>query len=98
MQRVIMVRSCGAVLSLLLLRWCIGCGGGGVVVQGEVTLDGRPVVSGSFTVVPADGAGPSTGGPISAGRYELPETAQVQPGKKIVRITAVMKTGKKIEA
>jgi len=97
MQCTIMARPCGAALALLLTV-CLGCGGGGVVVEGEITLGGKPVDSGSITFVPADGAGPSTGGSISAGRYELPETAQVQPGKKVVRITAIMKTGKKIEA
>ena len=46
---------------------------------------------------PADGNGPATGGKIIAGKYELaPRCRAPLPGKKIVRISAARKTGRKI--
>jgi hypothetical protein len=63
-----------------------GCGksSGGVVVSGKVTYSGRPVQAGYVTFVPADGKGPSVGGPIQNGEYKI---AAVPPGEKIVTIT-----------
>lgn len=81
-----------------LLLVCAGCGGGRVAVEGSVTFDGKPVESGTISFEPADGQGATAGGPIEGGRYALSGDSAVAPGKKIVRIRAVRKTGRKIES
>src|SRR5262245_46516050 len=48
-----------------------GCSPGNAVVSGEVQLDGVPVENGSITFEPADKKGPTMGGPIVNGRYEV---------------------------
>jgi len=85
-------------LLLPLLGTCVGCGDGRVKVQGSVTFDGQPVEEGTIAFEPADGKGTSAGGTIKDGKYTLSGESAVQPGKKIVRINAVRKTGQKVEA
>jgi hypothetical protein len=93
--------SCNArlpVLCLLALPAVVGCGDGRVVVRGTVVVDGQPIEEGSISLEPADGDGPTTGGIIKDGKYELSGPAAVTPGDKIVRIVGLRKTGKMIEA
>ena len=73
-----------------------GCGGGAVTVRGAVLYDGKPVEEGSISFESEDGSGPSLGGKIEAGRYDV--AAPGGAGKKIVRIRGVLKTGRRIEA
>ncbi|MGB9688853.1 hypothetical protein [Thermogutta sp.] len=62
-----------------------GCGkSSGVTVSGTVTFDGRPVEEGYLTLSPADGKGPSAGGPIKEGKFSI---SGVLPGEKIVSVT-----------
>jgi len=75
-----------------------GCSDGKVVVRGAVNVDGQPIEEGSISLEPADGQGPTTGGLIKGGKYELTGNAAVTPGDKIVRIVGLRKTGKMIEA
>ena len=75
-----------------------GCGGSKVVVRGTVTVDGRPVEEGAISFEPADGQGTTTGGTITDGKYELTGNAAVTPGKQVVRIVGLRKTGKMVEA
>src|SRR3954447_19518308 len=75
-----------------------GCGDGKVVVRGVVNVDGQPIEEGSISLEPADGQGPTTGGMIKEGKYELTGNAAAIPGDKIVRIVGLRKTGKMIEA
>jgi hypothetical protein len=63
-----------------------------------VTVDGQPIDEGSISLEPADAQGPTTGGMIKAGKYELTGNAAVVPGKKIVRIVGLRQTGKMIPA
>lgn len=81
----------------LLPLW-VGCGKGGGIVSGEVTIDGKPVDSGSIVFIPEDGQGPSRGGKIADGKFLLQGGEPIPPGKKTVKITASMKTGKQVEA
>lgn len=76
-----------------------GCGPGRleVPIHGEVTFSGVPVEQGTISIEPADGKGKATGGEIKGGRYRLAAAAGPLPGTKIVRITAMRKTGRKIE-
>jgi hypothetical protein len=73
-----------------------GCGDGRVRVHGSVIYDGKPVEEGTIAFEPADGQGPSTGGPIADGKYDLKGNARATTGEKIVRIIASCKTGRKI--
>lgn len=81
-----------------LLGMCLGCGGNLTTVEGNVTFDGQPVEQGSIVFEPADGVGPAVGGTIEHGKYQLGSEGGMVSGKKIVRISAVGSTGKKIEA
>lgn len=69
-----------------------------MAVEGTVSYDGKPVEEGTISFAPADGQGPTAGGPIQNGKYHLAGESGVAPGKKIVRITAVRKTGRQVEA
>lgn len=62
-----------------------GCGGGTGTVTGEVTYEGTRVKSGHITFAPADGKGPTAGGPITDGRYSV---ENVTPGPKVVTVVA----------
>jgi len=93
------VRFSGAAALGLALACLVvaGCGKGGTLsVKGNVSVAGQPLEEGTISFEPADGIGPSLGGRIEAGHYEV--TGRAAPGKKIVRIRGVQKTGRKIEA
>lgn len=77
---------------------CTGCGSGLIAVEGNVSFDGQPVEQGSIVFEPADGKGPTAGGKIEGGGYKLSGDEGVVPGEKVVRITAVRKTGRQVEA
>lgn len=83
---------------LAVLATCPACSSGRIPIQGEVTFNGKAVEDGTISLEPADGQGSTTGGKITAGKYELTGAAAPLPGKKIVRIFAVRKTGRKIAA
>jgi hypothetical protein len=83
-------------LVILSLAGLAGCGSNRIPIGGAVTFDGKPVAEGSISFEPVDGQGPSTGGKIADGRYELMGEAAPIPGKKTVRIVAVRKTGRKV--
>jgi hypothetical protein len=72
----------------LLTLYLPACGSNLSNVTGEVTYDGEPVGRGRIKFLPADGKGREAGGTINAGKYEL---SDVQPGPKLVVITAVKK-------
>ena len=90
------IRYVMAVLAVGLTA-CVGCGSRLATVKGQVTLDGRPVDKGAIVMEPADGLGPSAGGPIENGEYRFAGKTGVAPGAKRVRITAFRKSGRKIE-
>ncbi|HOP78835.1 MAG TPA: hypothetical protein PLD05_15215 [Thermogutta sp.] len=55
----------------------------GVTVSGKVVYSGQPVTTGYVTFAPADGKGPSVGGPIVDGNYKV---VGVPPGEKVVSV------------
>lgn len=61
-----------------------GCGEA-TRVGGTVTYEGKPVENGRIVFLPADGQGPSAGGEIVGGQYEV---RNLTPGRKTVQITA----------
>ncbi len=91
-------RYCARGLVVVWLGTCVGCGSGLVNVKGTVTLDDQPVDNGVIVFEPVDRAGPTDGGKLEQGKYRLTGEASVMPGKKIVRITAMRKTGRKHDA
>jgi len=82
-------------VGLLLIS---GCGSGRSTVSGEVTFDGQPLDSGSIVFLPADGIGPSRGATIENGKFAFAAAEAPSPGKKIVKITGSMKTGRQVQA
>jgi hypothetical protein len=65
-----------------LVAGCSGPASGDVA--GTVTYDGIPVEKGAIQFVPADGKGPTAGGPIENGKFDV---KKVPPGVAKVRIT-----------
>jgi hypothetical protein len=73
-------------LPVLLALALAGCGSAGeAVVEGSVTLDGRPIDGGYVTLFPADGKGTAASGSIVQGRYRV---TGVAPGPKVVEVAA----------
>lgn len=78
---------------LLGLLLAVGCGGSGpgMRVWGTVTYQGQPIQEGQIVFTPIEGTpGPSTGGEIKDGQYEIPK--QIGPyakGVYRVEITAM---------
>ena len=68
-----------------------------IPIHGEITFSGAPVEQGTISIEPVDGTGKATGGEIIGGRYNLSGAAAPLPGRKIVRITGIRKTGRKIK-
>ena len=61
-----------------------GCGGPPqAIARGRVTLDGQPLAHGTIAFIPADGKGPTAGGLVTAGSYEV---RGMTPGLKLVRV------------
>ena len=93
------LRTQGSVWGLaLVLAAASGCGSKPMTFEGQVTWDGRAVDSGTISLAPADGIGPTIGGEVKDGKFRFTGPAGVKTGKKNVTITAVRKTGKQIEA
>ncbi|MCE9561094.1 MAG: hypothetical protein K8U57_03470 [Planctomycetes bacterium] len=84
----------------LLLATLAGCSSGPTPMRvwGNVTFDGKPLPEGTIAFVPiAPHTGPSTGGAITNGRYDVP--ANVGPlsgGQYRVEITATRPSGKQV--
>lgn len=85
-----------AIVVLAALLLFTGCSQKRIPIYGLVSFDDKPVGEGSISLEPADGQGPTTGGKIVDGKYELTGDAAPLPGKMKVRITGMRKTGKKI--
>lgn len=70
-----------------------GCNSQFASVEGSVAYDGKPVENGTISFDPADGLSSSAGCMIEGGKYRID---RIIPGKKIVRISAQRKTGRKV--
>ena len=85
---------------VVLLVVAAGCGRntGKVSIGGDVSYDGQPVASGTIIFTPVEGTqGPSTGGGIEGGRYQVPaQKGPLAGGRYKVEITALRKTGKSL--
>ena len=88
----------GCVLSGLLLVLVSGCAPSGpqrVAISGSVTFDGKPVPKGMIAFI-STGGGPSTGGKIIDGRYDVPRDKGPLVGNNKVQIQGWFPTGRKI--
>ncbi len=85
-------------LSLAWLTLLAGCGVQQRHVEGSVLLDGQPVADGGISFEPADGLGCDFGAKIVNGIYRASAPPQIEPGRLIVRIRAMRKTGRRIPA
>ena len=87
-------------LFLAIVLCCVasGCGSQAIVVEGNVTLDGQGVDTGSISFEPSDRNGPEFGGAIANGAYKIVSPPGTAPGTRTVRIRASRKTGRKLPA
>jgi hypothetical protein len=85
-------------LIALALLTIVGCGKGAGnrgAIDGQVTLDGKPILKGSIRFVPTAGTkGTVAGGPIENGRYRLSVAGGPAVGSNHVEIHAARKTGR----
>ena len=81
MPRIYLALRCSFVMLVAIIS--LGCDRSAVCrIHGSVTYKGRPIPSGEIRLLPADGKGPTAGGKITDGRYEI----RVLPGEKAVEI------------
>jgi hypothetical protein len=86
-------------LLMPLLVVVLGCSSedGRAPVRGEVKVDGSPLEEGSINFFPAgDAQGPSAGGVIAEGKYDIPQAMGPVIGKNRVEIRGVKKTGRQV--
>jgi hypothetical protein len=77
-------------LCAVALLTLVGCSGDGKHhLQGQVKLDGKPLVDGTIEFFPAAGDGPTASAIIKEGAYAL----TIPPGSKIVKIEGFEKIG-----
>jgi hypothetical protein len=67
-----------------------------ISLNGDVSLDGNPIQTGTILFDSVDGQGPTVGGQIEDGKYQVVGDAAYLVGKKTVRISALHKTGRQI--
>jgi hypothetical protein len=89
-----------AIVCVLLLA-CGACNSSSslerAAVKGTVLLDGQPLQEGRILFEPTAGnTGPSAGGSILNGAYEISADKGVVLGKNLVRINATKPSGKKV--
>lgn len=76
-----------------------GCGGGiqRAAVEGQVSLDGKPIQKGSIFFRPSgETKGMTAGGEIADGRYSLPAEKGPAVGGNLVEIYTDLRTGRKV--
>jgi len=89
---------CGALGVVVLV---VGCGAEEgperAAVSGTVNIDGEPLAEGAISFLPAEGTeGPTAGGTIEGGKFDIPKSNGVVVGKNRVEITANRKTGRQV--
>jgi hypothetical protein len=88
---------CGALFATLTCGGCSRSGPPRAAVAGKVLVDGQPLVEGSISFFPTEGtAGPSAGGVIHDGQYQIPRAQGVVVGRNRVEIRGFRQTGKTV--
>ena len=63
-------------------------------VSGEIRIAGQPLANGSIAFHPTEGnSGPTAGARVTDGKYHIDRAKGVVPGKNLVKIRAIEKTG-----
>lgn len=84
-------------MALLSITGCGPTGPERASVSGVVTLNGQAIEQGSITFLPASGnAGPSAGGVISGGKYDIRKVDGPVLGSARIELRAWKKTGRQI--
>ena len=90
-------------LALIAVLACaVGCSGktdgwNRSAVQGGITLDGKPLQTGTITFFPIGGTkGPAAGGEIVAGEYSIPVEQGPVVGTNRIEVRSVQKTGRMV--
>lgn len=85
-------------LALLAFLTFIGCSDSGrTAVEGSVLIDGQPLSMGSITFIPdAGNGGPSAGGAIVDGKFQIPAKYGPLQGKYRIKVFADRETGRKV--
>jgi hypothetical protein len=81
----------------LLLAGC-GSNDGRKTVSGTVSLDGKPLASGSVVFQCVEGKGNNAGGPVKDGQFSIPASHGVFPAKYAVAVQAFRPTGRKVHS
>jgi hypothetical protein len=94
-----MLRRLAIVLSAICLCAALGCSGDNrSEVSGTVKVNGRPIAEGAITFIPVEGnKGAGAGATITDGKYHIPRSAGVSPGKNRVELRAFKNTGRKVQ-
>jgi hypothetical protein len=89
---------CGALWIIALVAGCgTDEGPERAAVSGTVKVDGEPLAQGAITFQPTEGTeGPSAGGAVTDGKFDIPRENGVVVGKNRVEITGNRKTGRKV--
>ena len=88
-----------SILLAMVLLAILGCGGpdNRAEISGTVRFNGELLPDGSISFAPTEGnSGPSSGGVITDGKYQVPPAKGVAIGKNKVSIRRTVKTGRKI--
>jgi hypothetical protein len=88
------------VVALAALVCIAGCGDKGLALEGTVTVDGKPVDSGTIQFQPSaparQSAPTSTGCAVEAGTFHIPASRRLTPGTYRVTIVGVRYSGRKV--
>ena len=96
MPRILPLRLVACLLSAALAG-CSHSGPQRAAVSGSIAVDHQPLAEGSITFIPVEGTGgPSAGGIVRDGRYDLPATSGPVVGRQRVEIRGFRQTGKTV--
>lgn len=94
-----MLRRLAIVLPAIILCAALGCSGDNrSEVSGTVKVNGQPIAEGAINFIPVEGnRGAGAGATITDGKYHIPRSAGVSPGKNRVELRAFKNTGRKVQ-
>jgi hypothetical protein len=75
-----------------------GCGPSKSVVEGRITLDGKPLPSGTISLEPTVSGGKAFDSDINDGKYCIEIPREDASGKYVIRIMSLQPTGRKLAA
>lgn len=82
---------------ILLVAVFPGCGGSGISIQGQITINGQPLESAEIQFLPMNSAsGEHVGAVVTQGRYTIENTDRAKEGEYQVQIRAFRSSGKKV--